>query len=494
MTSHGYMLSIDSSIHCIAPTKLSVGARLAEMIDEEWHIQLPVHNHTKSSNYLLSIGTDEHLSEVEADCTEVEKLSSEGYYLKIASNGVLLIARTSHGLLWGAMTLRQMIAEQNGRISICGGEILDYPHYPWRGFQIDSGRAPNSIPKLKRIIRICSAFKLNFMLFREGDDEMDAVKYNSNMLGHSNPFAFSLTELADLSSYASEYGVTLIPEVESLGHSAAKGLQYPELIGGGIEEHYEGIGTHTRKAHLLPCDQRTMELLESIYDDLFSALQQPFIHIGMDEIGVPMSTQAEHMSMVLSLLMKLGERHSMRIAPMIWSDAPATPDEYKHLVIRCLWRYANDGEVSLNDRHLRKQWIRELSAPDSHEQVFMAGGSASKHTPYSKSEYRDAYYNLVSWAQFGKSRKNFTGLFAVQWSGNMTDEWLFDFLAAAGLGWNPPDIVPEFESSERIIQHNLNRLKDAATPDPEEVDPPAWDGIWLQENNWKEGILKDITL
>ena len=45
---------------------------------------------------------------------------------------------------------------------------------------IDSGRAPNSLPQIKRILRICSAFKLNLCIFREGDDELNAVRYRTN--------------------------------------------------------------------------------------------------------------------------------------------------------------------------------------------------------------------------------------------------------------------------------------------------------------------------
>ena len=100
----------------------------------------------------------------------------------------------------------------------------------------------------------------------------------------------------------------------------------------------------------------------------------------------------------------------------------------------------------------------------------------------------EAFGNLARWAAWGKERPNYTGLFAVQWSSNMLDDWLPDFLAAAEYAWNPPDEVPPFEPELARIQAQLARLADAAHPKPEEVDRPAWDAIWLEGKEWGEDI------
>lgn len=118
-------------------------------------------------------------------------------------------------------------------------------------------------------------------------------------------------------------------------------------------------------------------------------------------------------------------------------DAPETPAPFKSKVIRCLWEYADGLEVG-ESLHLFRQGIRALSEPGCTERVFMAGGSTSRHTPLSKSSRLDAYRNLADWSRWGADRPNFTGLLAVQWGGNMLDEWLPDFLAAAEFGWTPP--------------------------------------------------------
>ena len=490
-----YTLDKSCAIICMTPTRSYAGERLANMIEDEWGLHLPVRDEDRNDEYILHVTRNQESQDLSSlGSREANSLHDEEYVLRVDADGAVIRARTPQGLLWGAMTLRQLIMSRDNALSIQGVEIQDHPRYELRGFMIDSGRAPNSLPKLKRIVRICSAFKLNALFFREGDDEMNAVRYGTNKLGSLNSFAFSLEELAELSTYAGMHGITLIPEVESLGHSTAKGIHYPELVSGGFEEKYAGIGSHIRKSHLAPCDPRTFELLDSIYGELFGALRQPLIHLGLDEIRLPVETQARHMTELLSRVSQCADRCGMQALPIVWSDAPETPNEYKDRTYRCLWEYGGKlsgggGIISPENEHLADQGIDALSRSGCGQRVLMAGGSGSGHTPYSKSSYEDAYGNLGAWAKWGDQLENYVGLFAVQWSGNMTDKWLPDFLAAADFGWRPPRSIPPHDAIDKRIKENLSRLTDASKPRPEEVDRPAWDGIWLKGDQWDEEIL-----
>ncbi len=488
--SADYALDNSCSIICMSPTTCSAGERLARFMSEEWGIHLPVENKRKDDGHSLYLArTQRTMLGRNPEKVILSSLRDEEYLLQVTADGVVINARTDRALLWGAMTLRQLIVSQDNALYVKGVEIQDYPRYALRGFMIDSGRAPNSLPKLKRIIRICSAFKLNALFFREGDDEMNAVRYSSNELGSSNPYAFSIAELCEISDYAREYGIDLIPEVESLGHSTAKGVHYPGLVSGGFEEKYEGIGVHIRKSHLAPCDPKTFMLLESVYDELFGSLDQPLIHLGLDEVRLSADIQASHMRQLLPIVFRCAERHGLQASPIVWSDAPNTPEDFKEHVCRCLWEYGDGGEICRENASLVKQGIDMLSQPECRQRVIMAGGSGSGHTPYSKTPYISAYNNLAAWANWGNSLENHVGLFAVQWSGNMTDEWLPDFLAAADFGWMPPKSIPPHDYLDKRIREHLSRLTDASNPQSEEVDRPAWDGIWLKGNHWDEEIL-----
>ncbi len=515
--------SVSGSHSSVGVPGAFVGERLAELIADEWGLRLPVRHQEADGPCVLYVTRNANAESLDMSALDRTFAGAGGvggpggevgsaggnmwggdeeYQLRVDEHGVAIRSRTTRALLWGAMTLRQLVGSRDNRaggsgaggsgvggVFICGVEIQDRPRYALRGFMIDSGRAPNSLAKLKRIIRICSTFKINAFLFRESDDEMNAVRYRTNKLGSSNPHAFSLDELAELSAYAQQYGITLIPEVESLGHAHARHRHYPELISGGRDELYEGIGVHIRKSHWSPCDAKTFEVLDSIYDEMFGALRQPFIHLGLDEVRLPMDMQSRHVAELLPHVFRVAEKHGVSAWPIVWSDGPATPAAYRGRVYRCMWAYGDDGVIGLENEHLAQQGIEALSQPDCPERVLMAGGSSSMHKPYTKLDYESAFANLASWAQWGNERENHAGLFAVQWSGNMTDLWLPDFLAAADYGWTPPQDAPPTEALDRFKNH-LARLTDSASPPPDEVDRPAWDAIWLNGDQWDQEILE----
>ncbi|HUS79813.1 MAG TPA: family 20 glycosylhydrolase, partial [Armatimonadota bacterium] len=419
-------------------------------------------------------------------------LSDEAYRLGVSALGAAVAARSGRGLLWGAMSLWQMLARHEGAVVAPGVRITDWPRYPWRGFMCDSGRAPNSLDKLRRILRICSAFKLNLLLFREGDDELNAVRYNGLPLGSRNPCPLTMDEVAALTDHAEGLGVTLVPEIEALGHSNAKGMHYPDLVAGGIETAYEGIGVHRRKVHLLPGDPRVLALLEGMLDEWAPQLRSPYLHLGLDEVLMPREPQAEHLARLLDVVERTAARHGRDLRPVVWADAPPTPDAWRDRVVRCLWSYAEHaghGRICAENAHLVRQGIVELSQAGAAQPVWMAGGSGSRHTPYTKSPDSEAIANLAEWATWGEDLPNYAGLLAVQWSGNMVDDWLPDFLAAAEYGWHPPEVAPSTESELVRMRAALARLRDAANPAPGTVDQPAWDGIWLDGRHWREEIV-----
>ncbi|MHC4755560.1 MAG: family 20 glycosylhydrolase, partial [Planctomycetota bacterium] len=370
--------------------------------------------------------------------------------------------------------------------------ITDYPRYRLRGFQFDAGRCPQSIAMMKRMIRICSSFKLNFVMFREGDDELNAVRYKSNKLGSLNPRAISTEKMAELIQYAQRYHIKIIPEIESLGHSAAKGFHYPQLLHpGGRRQKYEGIGIHLRKRRLVLENPQTYQLLKSIYSEWIPMLTSPYIHLGCDEAG---RGTGEHLAKLTAMLNELGRENYRTIRPIVWADAAPTPEALKGQVIRCLWAYGETGgrEIDVNNKFLNhnRQGVKELSKPSCKEEVLMAGGSDSYHTPLAKAGYENALPNIYSWCQFGKDKLNFIGIFAVQWSGNQHDLWLPDDLTVAEYGWTPDKPTFNFGQCMKRIKESLSKLKDYTNPRPEEVDQSCWDGIWLTEDNkWGEDIM-----
>ena len=416
------------------------------------------------------------------------RIGDEGYQLLVSSDRVALSANTPAGAFYAVQTLKQLTRFEGGRAVIRGVRITDWPRYRLRGFQFDAGRSPHTIAAMKRIVRICSHFKLNFVVFREGDDELCAVRYKTNRLGSQNPTAVSIDDMAEFVKYASRYHVQVVPEIESLGHSSAKGFDYPDLIDDfGPKTTYPGIGIHHRKRRLILTKPEAYDLLESIYSQWVPILNTRYMHLGCDEAG---GGSPEHLARLYAILKQLGDKNAKTIQPIVWADAAETPPELKGRYIRCLWDYGDGAGVSLDNPHLVKQGVRELVAPGCTEEAIMAGGSGSFHTPLSKTSYDKAFANLYTWSQLGNDHRNFVGLFAVQWSGNQQDLWMPDDVVCAEYGWSPDQPAYDFDRLMARVKAALAELKDYTNPRPDEVNRSAWDGIWLDENGgWKQDIM-----
>ena len=423
--------------------------------------------------------------------------SAEGYTLDIRTDGLVGTSHSLAGLRHACLTAAQLAVRCGRHVRFPAGRITDWPRYRWRGFMIDAGRAPCSPARIEWAIRIAALHKLNLLIFREGDDELNAVGYRHLPLGRENPAALAMHQVQSLVAYAAARGVTFVPEVESLGHAGARALHFPALIEGGIRTDYPGVGAHTRKRNWLAADPRTYEVLERIYEEWLALRISPFLHLGLDEVRLPPAEQARHMRGLLPLVGRVASRHGITIRPIVWGDAPPTPKRWRQRVVRCLWDYAQHdaefGRVGLRNRHLLRQGLRDLFRPDSNECVFMAGGSGSGHAALSKSPDADAIRNLGDWARFGNGHRNVEGLIAVQWGGNQLERWLPDFMAAAEFGWRPPRSGWQPQRTLTRIRRILATYASPADPPTDRVDAPAWDGIWLDGTRWASDIVSNSS-
>ena len=207
--------------------------------------------------------------------------------------------------------------------------------------------------------------------------------------------------------YGYQHGIAVIPEIESLGHSTAKGFHYPDLVSGGFEQHYEGIGPHIRKSHLNPHDPRSYELLASIYDEWFPLLPSP---LGAPGPGRGAAARRSRRASGASL------------AAGGPGGSPAWRQDYAYR----LGGRAGDarrmqgagdplsvglcrGFGELGERAFAKAGHGRAFVAGCQEQVFMAGGSGALHQPYTKSDYEEAFENLADWARWGADAPTLPG-------------------------------------------------------------------------------------
>ncbi len=191
----------------------------------------------------------------------------EGYYLKVGKDTILINATTETGILRGLQTLRQLAQDSGDAIE--GVEITDWPAFKLRGWLHDVGRSYISVDELKRQIDLLSRFKINTFHWHLTENQafrMGSLKYPQlNAPGHMSRYPglyYTPDEMREVERYAAERGVTVLPELDMPGHSAA----FTRAMG-----------------HDMQTDEGVAELQDLLEEICEAFPRAPYIHIGGDE-------------------------------------------------------------------------------------------------------------------------------------------------------------------------------------------------------------------
>lgn len=193
---------------------------------------------------------------------------AEEYTLAITPEGITIRVTEPTGVIRAAQTLVQLAMGREDHTLPCV-EITDWPAFKLRGYMHDVGRSFIDIETLRRQIDLLSRFKVNTFHWHLTENQAwrFEVKAYPQLTAASSMTRFpgmyyTQQQCRDLIAYAAERGVTVIPEIDMPGHSAA----YQRTMGHGMQT-----------------DQGVAELQTIIEEvaDVFA--QAPYIHIGADE-------------------------------------------------------------------------------------------------------------------------------------------------------------------------------------------------------------------
>ncbi|HET9510347.1 MAG TPA: family 20 glycosylhydrolase [Sphingomonas sp.] len=175
----------------------------------------------------------------------------EPYRLTVTPRASTIAASGDRGLLWGAMTLAQLLSPdtQFGRpVRVVATTIDDAPRFRWRGLMVDVTRSFQPIETLYPIVDTMAAQKLNTLHMHLSDDqgwrveikrypkltEIGAFRDPPVAGGQPGPKVggfYTQDELRKLVAYAAERGITIVPEIDMPGHAQAAVAAYPEEVG-----------------------------------------------------------------------------------------------------------------------------------------------------------------------------------------------------------------------------------------------------------------------
>lgn len=199
-----------------------------------------------------------------------ERFNEEGYTLEATRSRVLITAPSGAGVFYGAQTLRQLLVPDGKRLICPAVSIKDWPSMKWRGVHDDISRGPiPTLDYMKKQVRTLAEYKINlFSLYME-----HVFDYQSEPLIAPKEGALTAAEVKELVAYAQKYYVTILPEQQAFGH-----LHHV------LKTEYYSDVAETPHGHVLtPTNEKTYQLIKSMYAELTPLFPGPLFHIGSDE-------------------------------------------------------------------------------------------------------------------------------------------------------------------------------------------------------------------
>jgi hexosaminidase len=220
----------------------------------------------------------------------VPGLGKEEFRMVTKPSGVVVEAGSPAGAFYATRTL---LTAAGGAGRMPCGVIEDGPRYSWRGAHLDVARHFYSVESVKRFIDLIALHKMNVFHWHLTEDQgwriqIDAFPkltevsaFRKSEQGQYGGF-YTKDEVREVVAYAEARFITVVPEIEMPGHAVAALAAYPELScsGGPFEVETEwGIFDDVYCVG----NDKTIEFLEKVLDEVIELFPGDFFHIGGDE-------------------------------------------------------------------------------------------------------------------------------------------------------------------------------------------------------------------
>ncbi|MFK8268562.1 glycoside hydrolase family 20 protein [Capnocytophaga cynodegmi] len=300
--SNGYFEFTSKTTFVAADTLQNVARLITEKFKKASGWDLKITNEPQKSNFVV----------LETDTS----LPNEGYTFNSDNEKITIKASDHNGFIYALQTLRQLLPKEIESSNIVKTDwiipsvnIQDQPQYPWRGLMLDVAR--HFFPKeyiLKTIDRM-AMLKLNTFHFHLIDNEgwrieikkypkltevgawrVDQEEKHWNARSTNSPETkgtyggfYTQEDIKEIVSYASERGITIIPEIEMPAHVMSAIAAYPEL-----SCHKRPIGVPSGGVWPITdiyCagQDETFAFLENVLTEVIDLFPSKYIHIGGDE-------------------------------------------------------------------------------------------------------------------------------------------------------------------------------------------------------------------
>jgi hexosaminidase len=240
-------------------------------------------------------------------------LGPEGYRLTAGRDSVRITANAAAGLFRGVQTLRQLLPpriESHLILSptswtVPGVTIMDRPRFAWRGAMLDVARHFFTVREVKQYVDLLALYKLNVLHLHLADDQGWRLEIKSRpkltamgsvtQVGGGPGGFYTQDEYSDIVRYAQERYITIVPEIDTPGHTNAALVGYPEL---SCSRRSPGpyTGTDVGFSTLCADKEETYAFVDDVVREIAAISPGPYFHMGGDEN--PILSHAEYTKFV----------------------------------------------------------------------------------------------------------------------------------------------------------------------------------------------------
>ena len=218
----------------------------------------------------VSVRSSAQPGEVAIALRRVGGMAPEEYRLAVSADGIAVEAAGAAGLFWGTQTLMQMVRSQVSGSDLPCVQVHDWPATELRAAHYDTKHHQGTYEYVQELIRCLARYKVNALVW-EWEDKLAYERHPEV----GAPGAFTTGQMRELTVFAAQRHVQLIPLVQGLGHVSYI-LKHPEY------RHLREIPDSAWE--FCPLNEGSYELLFDLWDEAMEATPgSGYLHIGSDE-------------------------------------------------------------------------------------------------------------------------------------------------------------------------------------------------------------------
>ncbi len=260
----------------------------------------------------IALSTESKTKSISFNIIQRENLGKEGYEMNVTPSGITINANSSAGIFYATQSLLQTLPaiRTNAPLQVPCITVSDYPRFGWRGMHLDVSRHFFSSEVVKQYIDLMAMYKMNTFHWHLVDDQgwrIEIKKYpkltevgawrvdQTNINWRERKIAkgevpsyggyYTQEQIKEIVAYAQQRNISIVPEIEMPGHSAAAIASYPQLSCTQKPQLPLTGGDYTdASSNFCAGNEESFAFIQDVLIEVIALFPSRYVHIGGDEV------------------------------------------------------------------------------------------------------------------------------------------------------------------------------------------------------------------